>query len=418
MAKTFGLGTGPRRPHPASGSGIATSRRSRSSASPATRTSRATGSTRRETAELAASITAARRAPADRGAGDGRRGLRADRRRAPAARRADGGAHAASPPSCATPPTASSSSWRWSRTSSGRTSTRSRRPPPTASWSTASRSRTRKWLAEVGKSRVAISNALRLLDLTAETREAIADGRISEGHGRALAALTVPELQRAALLIVLERHLSVRQTEELVRRKRDAAPIAVGAQCHLRRPGRPRGAASRPARHQGRHRAHAPRGPPGDRLLLRRGAGSAARDHRARRGEVARDRAAGAAPASHQGRIGLHRREHPGARGPERGAQAAEHVHRLDRLARPASARLGDRRQQHRRGDGQRRHADRRHAPRGRPGGGRRRRARHPGRQAPLREGRPRGRPHRAPRRRQVRRRRLQGLRWPPRRRA
>jgi ParB family transcriptional regulator, chromosome partitioning protein len=77
---------------------------------------------------------------------------------------------------------------------------------------------------KVGKSRVAISNALRLLDLTPETREAIADGRISEGHGRALAALTVPELQRAALQIVIERHLSVRQTEELVRRKRDASP--------------------------------------------------------------------------------------------------------------------------------------------------------------------------------------------------
>ena len=76
---------------------------------------------------------------------------------------------------------------------------------------------------KVGKSRVAISNALRLLDLTPETREAIADGRISEGHGRALAALTVPELQHAALLIVIERHLSVRQTEELVRRKRDSA---------------------------------------------------------------------------------------------------------------------------------------------------------------------------------------------------
>jgi ParB family chromosome partitioning protein len=76
---------------------------------------------------------------------------------------------------------------------------------------------------KVGKSRAAISNALRLLDLTAETRDAIADGRISEGHGRALAALTIPELQRAALLIVIERHLSVRQTEELVRRKRDSA---------------------------------------------------------------------------------------------------------------------------------------------------------------------------------------------------
>ena len=77
----------------------------------------------------------------------------------------------------------------------------------------------------VGKSRVAVSNALRLLDLAAETREAIADGRISEGHGRALAALTVPELQHAALSVVLDRHLSVRQTEELVRRKRDPGMV-------------------------------------------------------------------------------------------------------------------------------------------------------------------------------------------------
>ncbi len=76
----------------------------------------------------------------------------------------------------------------------------------------------------VGKSRVAISNALRLLDLAAETRRAILDGRISEGHGRALAALTVHEFQRAVLQLVLARHLSVRQTEELVRRRRDQAP--------------------------------------------------------------------------------------------------------------------------------------------------------------------------------------------------
>jgi ParB family chromosome partitioning protein len=74
---------------------------------------------------------------------------------------------------------------------------------------------------QVGKSRVAVSNALRLLDLAPETRQAIVDGRITEGHGRALAALTIPELQRAVLQVVLERHLSVRQTEELVRRKRE-----------------------------------------------------------------------------------------------------------------------------------------------------------------------------------------------------
>ncbi len=77
---------------------------------------------------------------------------------------------------------------------------------------------------QVGKSRVAVSNALRLLDLAAETQRAIVEGRISEGHGRALAAITIPELQRAVLAVVLDRGLSVRQTEELVRRKRDEAP--------------------------------------------------------------------------------------------------------------------------------------------------------------------------------------------------
>ena len=77
---------------------------------------------------------------------------------------------------------------------------------------------------QVGKSRVAVSNSLRLLDLAAETREAIVAGRITEGHGRALAAITIHELQRAVLAVVLERGLSVRQTEELVRRKREERP--------------------------------------------------------------------------------------------------------------------------------------------------------------------------------------------------
>lgn len=74
---------------------------------------------------------------------------------------------------------------------------------------------------QVGKSRVAISNALRLLDLAPETRQAMLAGQISEGHGRALAAITIPELQRAVLGIVIEQGLNVRQTEELVRRKRE-----------------------------------------------------------------------------------------------------------------------------------------------------------------------------------------------------
>jgi ParB family chromosome partitioning protein len=76
---------------------------------------------------------------------------------------------------------------------------------------------------QVGRSRAAVTNALRLLDLAPETQEALLDGQISEGHARALAGLTVLELQVAALAIVLEKHLSVRQTEELVRRRRRQA---------------------------------------------------------------------------------------------------------------------------------------------------------------------------------------------------
>ena len=52
---------------------------------------------------------------------------------------------------------------------------------------------------QVGKSRVAISNSLRLLDLAPDTRQAIVEGRITEGHGRALAAITIAELQRPCL---------------------------------------------------------------------------------------------------------------------------------------------------------------------------------------------------------------------------
>ena len=76
----------------------------------------------------------------------------------------------------------------------------------------------------VGRSRVAVTNALRLLDLAPETQEALMDGLITEGHARALAGLTVAGLQVAVLQVVLERHLSVRQTEELVRRRRRPAP--------------------------------------------------------------------------------------------------------------------------------------------------------------------------------------------------
>lgn len=78
---------------------------------------------------------------------------------------------------------------------------------------------TQEQVAErVGKSRVAVTNTLRLLRLPAEVKQALADGTIREGHARALLALPTPVSQVAALKTVVSKALSVRQTEELVRR--------------------------------------------------------------------------------------------------------------------------------------------------------------------------------------------------------
>lgn len=72
--------------------------------------------------------------------------------------------------------------------------------------------------ARVGKSRVAVTNTLRLLRLPDSVKNALIEKRISEGHARALLALSTPEAQTAALRTVLVQDLNVRQTEILVRR--------------------------------------------------------------------------------------------------------------------------------------------------------------------------------------------------------
>ncbi|MBN1303824.1 MAG: ParB/RepB/Spo0J family partition protein [Anaerolineales bacterium] len=71
----------------------------------------------------------------------------------------------------------------------------------------------------VGKSRSAITNTLRLLNLKApQSRQALVDGQISEGHARALLGLASPDAQDAALQTIINLELSVRQTEALVRK--------------------------------------------------------------------------------------------------------------------------------------------------------------------------------------------------------
>lgn len=75
----------------------------------------------------------------------------------------------------------------------------------------------------VGRARSTVANTLRLLELAPDVQSAVADGRLSEGHGRALGGLPT-ELQAKVLDSVLGQELSVRQTEELVRRLREPKP--------------------------------------------------------------------------------------------------------------------------------------------------------------------------------------------------
>lgn len=67
----------------------------------------------------------------------------------------------------------------------------------------------------VGKSRVAVTNTMRLLDASAAVKQALVDGRITEGHARALLALSTAKAQEALLNKVINLDLSVRQTEAL-----------------------------------------------------------------------------------------------------------------------------------------------------------------------------------------------------------
>ena len=69
----------------------------------------------------------------------------------------------------------------------------------------------------VGKSRSAVTNALRLLGLTSSVRKLVEEGKLSAGHARALVPLS-PSLQESAANAIVSGGLSVRQTEALVKR--------------------------------------------------------------------------------------------------------------------------------------------------------------------------------------------------------
>lgn len=69
----------------------------------------------------------------------------------------------------------------------------------------------------VGRSRTAVANAIRLLSLDEDVKASLARGEISEGHARALLGLADVSQRRRAWREVVDRGLTVRQTEELVR---------------------------------------------------------------------------------------------------------------------------------------------------------------------------------------------------------
>ena len=81
----------------------------------------------------------------------------------------------------------------------------------------------------LGKSRATITNMLRLLKLSSKVQQAMMEGELSMGHGRALLALEDEALQEFALAAVLTDKISVRELEKLVNqlKKEGKAPVTA-----------------------------------------------------------------------------------------------------------------------------------------------------------------------------------------------
>ena len=75
----------------------------------------------------------------------------------------------------------------------------------------------------VGKSRPAVANAIRLLDLPDPVRQLLEEGRLTAGHARAILSAPSGSFQRILAQRVVEEDLSVRQTEALARRMAKSA---------------------------------------------------------------------------------------------------------------------------------------------------------------------------------------------------
>lgn len=72
--------------------------------------------------------------------------------------------------------------------------------------------------SKVAKSRSSVANALRLLDLPAEIRTLVADGKLSAGHAKVLSGLEIPDEQIVFAKRTVRENLSVRNLEKLIER--------------------------------------------------------------------------------------------------------------------------------------------------------------------------------------------------------
>lgn len=79
---------------------------------------------------------------------------------------------------------------------------------------------------KVGKDRTSVANYMRLLKLPQEIRDGLVEENITMGHARALLALEGPEVQLAAFRQIIDKELSVRNTEKLVNRMKERPPRA------------------------------------------------------------------------------------------------------------------------------------------------------------------------------------------------
>ena len=70
----------------------------------------------------------------------------------------------------------------------------------------------------VGRARASISNALRLLDLPSSVQELVNKKELSMGHARALLSIQDRSMQLEVANLIVEKGLSVRETESLVRK--------------------------------------------------------------------------------------------------------------------------------------------------------------------------------------------------------